>query len=108
MPFGLCNAPATFQRLMEICMGDINLRDCLIYLDDIIVFSSTFNEHIERLEAVFRRLQTNNLKFKAFKCEFFRREITYFGHVVSEEGIRTDPARIESVLNWPEPKIVKE
>ena len=108
MPFGLCNVPATFQRLMERCMGDMNLRDCLIYLDDIVVFSSTFEEHIERLESVFRRLQTNNLKLKASKCEFFRREVTYLGHVVSEAGIRTDPSKIEAVLNWPEPKTVKE
>ena len=108
MPFGLCNAPATFQRLMERCMGDMNLRDCLIYLDDIVVFSSTFEEHIERLEAVFRRLQTNNLKLKASKCEFFKREVTYLGHVVSKEGISTDPAKTEAVLNWPVPKTVKE
>ena len=79
MPFGLCNAPATFQRLMERCMGDMNLRDCLIYLDDIVVFSATFEEHLERLEAVFERLQTNHLKLKASKCEFFRRQITYLG-----------------------------
>ena len=108
MPFGLCNAPATFQRLMERCMGDMNLRDCLIYLDDIVVFSTTFEEHIERLAAVFRRLQTNNLKLKASKCEFFKREVTYLGHVVSEEGIRTDPAKTEAVLNWPVPKTVKQ
>ena len=108
MPFGLCNAPATFQRLMERCMGDMNLRDCLIYLDDIVVFSTTFEEHVERLEAVFRRLQTNNLKLKASKCEFFKREVTYLGHVVSEEGIRTDPTKTEAVLNWPVPKTVKE
>ena len=108
MPFGLCNAPATFQRLMERCMGDMNLRDCLIYLDDIVVFSSTFEEHIERLESVFPRLLTNNLKLKASKCEFFCREVTYLGHVVSQEGIRTDPSKIEAVLNWPEPKTVKE
>ncbi|MEW8316224.1 MAG: reverse transcriptase domain-containing protein [Candidatus Thiodiazotropha endolucinida] len=108
MPFGLCNAPATFQRLMERCMGDMNLRDCLIYLDDIVVFSITFEQHIERLEAVFRRLQTNNLKLKASKCEFFKRAVTYLGHVVSEEGICTDPTKTEAVLNWPVPKSVKE
>ena len=73
MPFGLCIAPATFQRLTERCMGHMNLRDCLIYLDDIFVFSTTFEEHVERLEAVFLKLQTNNLKLKASKCEFFRR-----------------------------------
>ena len=67
MHFGLCNAPATFQRLMERCMGELNLRDCLIYLDDIIIFSSTFEEHVERLQAVFERLQENNLKLKPSK-----------------------------------------
>ena len=68
MPFGLCNAPATFQRLMERCMGDMNLRDCLIYLDDVIIFSATFEEHLNRLEAVFSRLKEHNLKLKASKC----------------------------------------
>ena len=61
MPFGLCNAPAPFQRLMERSMGDMNLRDCLIYLDNIVVFSSTFEEHLERLEAVFQRLNLRHL-----------------------------------------------
>ena len=79
-----------------------------IYLDDIVVFSTTFEEHFEQLESVFRRLPTNNLKLKASKCEFFRREVTYLGHVVSEEVIRTDPAKLEAVSNWPEPKTVKE
>ena len=108
MPFGLCNAPATFQRLMERSMGDINLRDCLIYLDDIVVFSSTFEEHVDRLEAVFKRLKRNNLKLKASKCEFFKREVTYLGHVVSQEGIQTDPSKIDAVKTWPVPKTVKE
>ena len=72
MPFGLCNAPATFQRLMGRCLGELNLRDCLIYLDDIIVFSSTFEEHLEKLQAVFSRLALHNLKLKARKCEFFK------------------------------------
>ena len=108
MPFGLCNAPATFQRLMERCMGELNLRDCLIYLDDIIIFSSTFEEHLERLQAVFERLQQHNLKLKPSKCELFKSRVTYLGHVVSEEGIETDPAKIEAVRTWPVPKSVKD
>ena len=108
MPFGLCNAPATFQRLMERCMGEMNLRDCLIYLDDIIIFSSNFEEHLEKLQAVFQRLSNNNLKLKASKCEFFKSHVSYLGHIVSEEGIRTDPAKIEVVKTWPVPKSVKE
>ena len=108
MPFGLCNAPATFQRLMERCMGELNLRDCLIYLDDIIVFSSTFEEHLERLQAVFSRLELHNLKLKATKCEFFKSRVVYLGHVVSEDGIQADPAKLEAVRNWPVPKNVKE
>ena len=108
MPFGLCNAPATFQRLMERAMGDINLRDCIIYLDDIIIFSDTFEAHLDRLEAVFQRLHTYNLKLKASKCEFFKKQVTYLGHVVSEEGIKTDPEKIRVLKNWPVPKSVKD
>ena len=108
MPFGLCNAPATFQRLMERCMGDLNLRDCLIYLDDIIIFSRTFEEHLGHLEAVFKRLQEHNLKLKPSKCEFLRNRVVYLGHVVSEDGIQTDPSKIEAVKSWPIPKCTKD
>ncbi len=108
MPFGLCNAPATFQRLMERCMGDMNLRECLIYLDDIIIFSTDFDQHLERLEAVFTRLRQYNLKLKASKCEFFRHEVLYLGHVVSREGIKTDPSKIDTVKNWPTPTSAKD
>ena len=107
MPFGLCNAPATFQRLMERCMGDLNLRDCLIYLDDIIIFSTTFEEHLERLQAVFARLQDHNLKLKPVKCKLFRRKVSYLGHVVSEAGIHTDPNKIDAIQNWPVPNSVR-
>jgi len=108
MPFGLCNAPATFQRLMERCMGDLNLRDCLIYLDDIIIYSQDIDTHLDRLDAVFKRLADFNLKVKPSKCEFFMKETTYLGHVVSEDGIKADPKKINSVKNWPTPKSVKE
>ena len=108
MPFRLCNASATFQRLMERCMGELNLRYCLSYLDDIIIFSSTFEEHLERLQAVFSRLEQHNLKLNGSKCEFFKNRVVYLGHVVSEEGIHTDPSKIESVKSWPIPKSVKD
>ena len=83
MAFGLTNAPATFQRLIERCMGEFNLKECLIFLDDILVFSETFEEHLERLEAVFSRLRQNGLKLKPSKCEFFKTSVKYLGHVVS-------------------------
>ena len=107
MPFGLCSAPATLQMLMERCMGDINLRDCLVYLD-IIIFSASFQEHTSHLEAVFERLQEQNLKLKPSKCEFFRDQVLYLSHVVFQEGIRTDPAKIEAVKPWPIPKCTKD
>jgi len=108
MPFGLTNAPATFQRLMERCMGDLNLQECLIYLDDIIIFSETFNEHLKRLNSVFTRLEQHNLKLKASKCEFFKPEVIYLGHLVSENGIATDPEKTEAVRTWPIPKNTKD
>lgn len=107
MAFGLTNAPATFQRLMERCMGEMNLKECLIFLDDILVFSSTFEEHLERLEAVFSRLKQHGLKLKPSKCEFFKNRVTYLGHVVSESGVETDPDKISALASWPEPENVK-
>ena len=108
LSFGLCNAPATFQRLMEKCMGELHLRECLIFIDDILIFSKTFEEHVKRLEAVFRRLEQHNLKLKPSKCEFFKTSVTYLGHVVSQEGIATDPEKLTAVKDWPTPTNVKE
>ena len=103
MSFGLTNALATFQRLMESCLGDLYLNWCIIYLDDIIVFSKTPEEHIERLRGVFEKLASAGLKLKPSKCEFFKKRITYLGHVVSENGIESDPKKTEAVRNWPKP-----
>ena len=108
MAFGLTNAPATFQRLMECCMGEMNLKECLIFLDDILIFSDTFEEHISRLEAVFSRLKQHGLKLKPSKCEFFKSSVRYLGHVVSENGVETDPDKIEALSSWPEPTDVKQ
>ena len=106
--FGLCNAPATFQRLMETCLGDMHLQWCIIYLDDIIVFSKTPEEHIERLRGVFQKLADAGLKLKPSKCEFFKAEINYLGHVVSKDGIRTDEKKIQVIKDWPRPVTVTD
>ena len=108
MAFGLTNAPATFQRLMERCMGELNLKECLIFLDDILIISVTFEEHIKRLNAVFSRLHEHGLKLKASKCEFFKSSVKYLGHVVSENGVETDPDKLKALSDWPVPNNVKK
>ena len=105
MPFGATNAPATFQRLMHDCLGDLNMRWCIVYLDDII-FSDTKEEHLKRLEAVFQKLAAAGLKLKPSKCFLFREEIEYLGHVVSGKGISTNPKKVGAVTKWPTPKTV--
>ena len=108
MPFGLTNAPATFQHLMETCLGEMHLKWCIIYLDDIIVFSKTPEEHIERLRGVFEKLTAADLRLKPSKCEFFKSQVKYLGHIVSKDGIETDPKKIEGIEKWPVPKMVTE
>ena len=83
MPFGLTNTPATFQRLMETCLGDHNLHWCIIYLDDIVIFSKDLASHLERLKAVFWKLEEAGLKLKPSKCDLFWWQIAYLGHVSS-------------------------
>ena len=108
MPFGLQNAPATFQRLMMTCLGDLNMKSVLIYLDDVIVFSQTFDEHLERLKTVFDRLKEHGLKLKPSKCHILREEVSYLGHIVSAKGVATDPEKIAKVMEWPRPTSRKE
>lgn len=108
MPFGLCNAPGTFQRLMQRLFGDQQCRSLLLYLDDIVVFSSTVEQHLERLSVVLERLQSENLKVKLSKCAFFQRQVHYLGHVISDQGVSTDPSKVEVVANWQPPSTVSE
>ena len=99
MSFGLTNALATFQHLMETCLGEIHLKWCIIYLDDNIVFSKTPEEHIKRLRGAFEKLAAAGLRLKPSKCEFFKSQVTYLGHIVSKNGIKTDPKKIEAIKN---------
>lgn len=108
MPFGLCNAPATFQRLMQASMSDLVFQIVLIYLDDLLVYSSTFHEHLVRLETVLKRLRETGLKVKIAKCHFLQAEVRFLGHQVSAGGVSTDPDKISAVREWPVPSTLKE
>ena len=103
MPFGLCNAPATFERLMESVLAGLQWQICLIYLDDVIVYGKTFDEMLKNLEKVFEKLLEAGLKLKARKCNLFARQVKYLGHIISERGIETDPEKVEAVKCWPQP-----
>ena len=87
MPYGLYNAPVTFQHLMQNCLGELNLTYALIYLDDVIVYSKTEEEHLVCLRAVLERFMEHGLKLKLSKCNFFHTEISYLGHKVSRAGM---------------------
>ena len=104
MPFGLCNAPSTFARLMELVLKGLHWKICLIYLDDVIVMVPTFEEELERLKQVFERLAHAGLKLKPKKCFLFRKRVSYLGHVVTEEGITADPGKVEQIRTWPVPE----
>ena len=103
MPFGLCNAPPTFQRLMLNCLGELNLTYCLIYLDDVIVFSQTEKEHLERMHVVFDCLCEHGLKLKPSKCDMFKMEINYLAHHVSKKGVLPSKKNLEAIAECPPP-----
>ena len=90
MPFGICNAPATFQRLrsMQNCVRELNLNYCLIYLDDVIIYSKDPEQHLERMQVVFEHLWEHGLKLKPSKRDLFRSEIIYQAHHVSKDGVK--------------------
>ena len=97
MPFGLCNAPATFQRLMDMVLAGLQWTNCLVYIDDIVVIGKTFPEHLQNLTRVLQRLGEAGLKLKPKKCFLFSQKVEF---IVSPEGVSTDP-KIEKVANWP-------
>ena len=108
MPFKLTNAPVTFQHLMESSLREMHLNWCIIYLDDVILFSNTPGEHLERLRGVFQKMREAGLKLKPSKCDFFKDRIAYLGHIVSKAGIETDPKKIADIKEWPQPKTVTD
>ena len=108
MLYGLCNAPATFQRLMQNCLGELNLTYALIYLDDVIVFSRTEEEHLHRLRVVFGRFLEHGLKLKLSKCHFLQDQITFLGHEISADGMKPGMANLRAIAEMAPPKTYTE
>ena len=108
MPFGLCNGPASFQRLMDLVLTGLQWSQCLVYLDDIVVLGRSFEEHIQNLGQVFQRLRESGLRLKPSKCSFFKSEVQYLGHIISRDGVATDPEKTAKVATWPVPASKKE
>ena len=107
MPFGLTNAPATFQALMNDVFAPYLRKYVLVFFYDILVYSPDLSQHIYHLQTVLESLRLNRLFAKKNKCFFGHEQIEYLGHIISAARVATDPAKIEAMLNWPEPKTLK-
>ena len=108
LPFGLTNAPSSFQRLMESVLRGLNYKIALCYIDDILIFSRSFTEHLEHIREVFLRLRSANLRLKPSKCDFATKSVKFLGHVITRDGISPNPEKISAVKNFPIPKCAKE
>lgn len=108
MPMGLTNAPATCQRLMEMVLRGLPWKTCLVYLDDVLIYSHSFSEHLQHLEEILSRFQSSGLKLNPSKCSFATEQVQFLGHVVSKNGIQPDPKNVKSVQDWPTPRSATE
>eukprot|EP00731_Ephydatia_muelleri_P003528 Em0001g3528a len=108
MPFGLSNAPSTFQKLMEMVLAGLHWTTCLVYLDDIVIFSTTVEQHLSRLRDVLARLKKAGLKLKPSKCHILKKCVHYLGHIVSADGVKVDDDKIKCIVEWPTPVNLEE
>ncbi|UYV82319.1 K02A2.6-like [Cordylochernes scorpioides] len=102
--FGLCNAPATFERLMELVLRGLTWKTCLVYLDDVMVMGRTFGEHLKNFQEIFNRFKAANLGLNPRKCQLFQKKVEFLGHTVSAKGIQTSESKILAIRDWPKPK----
>ena len=108
MPFELCNVPATFQRTMDKVLKDIKDQFIMVYLDDVIIYSKTFEEHLQYIKEVMERIRNAHLRLKAEKCKFAAKELQFLGHVVGKDGVKSDPEKVEKIVNYPIPRNIRE
>jgi hypothetical protein len=108
MPFGLTNAPATFQSFMNAIFAALLRKGVLVFMDDILIYSATLEEHVALLQQVFQILEQHNFLIKKSKCSFAKNTVDYLGHVISAEGVATDPSKIQVVQRWQSPSNVKQ
>lgn len=108
MPFGLTNSPISFQTLMSNVLRGLNWKSVLVYVDDILIFSRSFDEHLQHLAQVFDRLKNANLKLQPTKCHFAVKEVKFLGHVISIKGVSVDPEKTKAVSEFPVPKTPKQ
>ena len=108
LPFGLCNSPATFSRIIQTVLRGLTWKECLAYLDDVVVLGKDFDEHLQNLSLIFSRFEQYNLKLKPEKCVLFQTEIKFLGKMVSQKGVSINPESIEAVKTWPIPKNTKQ
>ena len=101
MPFGLKTVPQTYQRLMELALSGLQWTACLIYLDDVIMYGKTFVEHLQRLSMVLQQFWLAGLKLKPSKCHFFETQVAFLGHVLTPDGVLSDPYNVEKIKTWP-------
>ncbi|KAL6726387.1 hypothetical protein Aduo_008362 [Ancylostoma duodenale] len=110
LPFGLATSPAAFQRMMDLVLGELGIKDSevFVYIDDILIATDTTERHYEVLRLVFEAMRRANLKLKAQKCEFFKQEISFLGHMINQEGVATDPGKVEKIREYPRPQNVAQ
>jgi len=104
MPFGLSNAPSTFQALMNLVLKPFLRRWVLVFFDDILIYSKSWTEHLHHLRAVLNVLRAHQLHLKRSKCSFATSSVQYLGHVISASGVAMDASKVEAVKSWPQPR----
>lgn len=106
MPFGLSNAPSTFQALVNSIFQEFLRKFLLVFFDDILIYSPSWHDHMVQLDQVLEMLKSQQLKVKREKCEFGQTEVHYLGHIISREGVNMDPTKVEAIQSWPIPATI--